>query len=568
MSLLGRLRATPKILIVVLMLNALCVGLSFVSLSSLQHVGQTAEQSVAASRQALNGARINNNLVALNRIEMMIAVAPNAEFIAARLKEADNELKQIKERTAVVRTSTDPEVLEALEKASSAIANYQSSLNETLTLARSVTGTATPDQAKALHDAAMKGRESMRKARESIAVVMGVLSNRFEEAAKSIQLEKESQSRLIIIANIFTVILGLALGFVVGQVGIAKPIQKLNALLGELAKGNFAVTVTGQERRDEVGDIARSAEVFKANGLEAERLRNEQEQAKARAEQERKAMMLNLADQFDHAVGSIVNSVSASATQLKSAAVSMSASATEASAQSSAVAAGAEQTQANMQSVAASTEEMVASVREIGGQTAQSSQMAAKAVGVADNSASQIRVLNEKTQKIGEIVEMISSIAAQTNLLALNATIEAARAGEAGRGFAVVAAEVKSLADQTAKATVEISSQINEVQASTGESARAINEIADIVRMINENATSIASAVEEQNAATLEISRNVQQATDGSQEVTHNITGVSKEIGTTSAASTQVLSAAEMLMTQSDTLRKEMEKFLSTVRAA
>ncbi len=538
------------------------------SIFALKDVNESAQKASAASAMAVASARINNSVVGLSRLELLMAADPSATFIAELLPDVDREFKLISDRLEDVRQIANPAVKAALSKAEASYKAYRSSVEGTFLLARSIKDVATAEQAAALRASALASRKAYVPARADIQAMVNVLIGEFNSLARDITKVHDHQSHLIMILLASLVVIGLGLGYVVGQIGIAKPIQKLNALLGEMANGNFDVIVTGQERRDEVGDIARSAVIFKACGLEKARMEQEQEQVKARTEQERKAMMLNLADQFDHAVGSIVNSVAASAAQLKSAAVSMSASATEASTQSSAVAASAEQTQANMQSVAASTEEMAASVREIGGQTVQSSHMAAKAVGIAETSANKIHVLNEKTQKIGEIVEMISSIAAQTNLLALNATIEAARAGEAGRGFAVVAAEVKSLADQTAKATVEIGTQINEVQASTGESAQAINEIANIVRQINDVATSIAGAVEEQNAATQEISRNVQEATSGAREVSVNITGVSHEISATSDASSQVLGAAEMLMTQSDTLRKEMEKFLSTVRAA
>ncbi len=285
-------------------------------------------------------------------------------------------------------------------------------------------------------------------------------------------------SRLMMILAGVGIVFGIGAGLMIGRGGIATPIRALAGQLEALASGRFDLTIAGTDRRDEVGDIARSAEVFKANGLEAERLRREQAEIEARAEADKRALIERLANDFETAVGSVVQSVSTSAEQLKSAATSLSSTAAESGAQSNAVAAASEQSSGNIQTVASATEELAASVREIASQVAHSAQMSSTAVQGADASAAQVQDLAHKVQKIGEIVELISGVAAQTNLLALNATIEAARAGEAGKGFAVVAAEVKGLADQTAKATTEISKQIAAIQEATSTSAASIDTIA------------------------------------------------------------------------------------------
>jgi methyl-accepting chemotaxis protein len=221
-----------------------------------------------------------------------------------------------------------------------------------------------------------------------------------------------------------------------------------------------------------------------------------------------------------------------------------------------------------VQAVASATEELSSSVSEIGRQVQESSNIASQAVRQAQQTDARINELSQAAGRIGDVVKLITAIAEQTNLLALNATIEAARAGEAGRGFAVVASEVKQLASQTAKATEEISAQIASMQTATQDSVGAIKEIGGTIGRISEIAGAIAAAVQEQGAATGEIARNVGEAAKGTAEVASNITAVNRGAGETGSASAQVLISAQSLSAESDHLKAEVEKFLSTVRAA
>ena len=223
---------------------------------------------------------------------------------------------------------------------------------------------------------------------------------------------------------------------------------------------------------------------------------------------------------------------------------------------------------ANVQSVASATEELSSSVTEIGRQVQELARMATDAVGQARVTNDRVSQLSKAASRIGDVVELINTIAGQTNLLALNATIEAARAGDAGRGFAVVASEVKALAEQTAKATGEISQQITGIQGATQELVNAIKEISGTIERLAEISSAIAAAVEEQGAATQEISRNVQQAARGTQQVSSNISDVQRGAGETGAASSQVLSAAQSLSGDSHRLKLEVGRFLDSVRAA
>jgi methyl-accepting chemotaxis protein len=352
-------------------------------------------------------------------------------------------------------------------------------------------------------------------------------------------------------------------------VGIARPLNALVVGMKKLGEGDFSVVLPGLGRKDEIGAMAGAVEQFKIKAEEKAR-----QEAEAKTEQDRiaaiqrKADMQKLADQFETAVGEIVATVSSASTELEASATTLTKTAENTRKLTIVVASASEEASANVQSVASAAEEMAASVTEIGRQVQESSRISAEAVGQAQKTDERIAKLSQAAGRIGDVTQLITTIAEQTNLLALNATIEAARAGEAGRGFAVVAQEVKALASQTAKATSEISTQIAEMQAATQDSVVAIKEIGGTIGRISEIATTIASAVEEQGAATQEITRNVQQAAEGTTQVANNITDVNRGAAETGAASSQVLSSAQSLSNESNRLKLEMGKFLTTVRAA
>jgi methyl-accepting chemotaxis protein len=350
---------------------------------------------------------------------------------------------------------------------------------------------------------------------------------------------------------------------------IARPMRALSVSMEELAGGNFAVVLPGLGRKDEVGDVAGAVEKFK---VVSEKKARDEAEAKMKqdqiAAQQRKADMVKLADQFEGAVGEIIETVSSASTELEASASTLTATAERSQELTTMVAAASEEASTNVQAVASATEELSSSVNEISRQVQESARMASEAVGQARTTNDRVGELSKAAARIGDVVELINTIAGQTNLLALNATIEAARAGEAGRGFAVVASEVKALAEQTAKATGEIGQQISGIQAATQESVGAIREISGTIEKLSEISSTIAAAVEEQGAATQEISRNVQQAAQGTQQVSANITDVQRGATETGSASLQVLSAAQLLSGDSNRLKLEVAKFLNTVRAA
>jgi methyl-accepting chemotaxis protein len=315
--------------------------------------------------------------------------------------------------------------------------------------------------------------------------------------------------------------------------------------------------------------MAQAVEGFK---VKAEEKAREEAEAKIKQDEvvarQRKADMHQLADGFEAAVGRIVETVSSASRELEVSAGTLTSTAERAQKLTTMVAAASEEASTNVQSVASATEEMASSVNEISRQVQESARMAVEAVGQARSTTERVSELSKAASRIGDVVELINTIAGQTNLLALNATIEAARAGEAGRGFAVVASEVKALAEQTSKATGEIGQQISGIQTATQDSVNAIKEISGTIEKLSEISSTIAAAVEEQGAATQEISRNVQQAAQGTQQVSSNIMDVQRGASETGSASSQVLSAAQTLTGDSQRLKQEVGKFLSTVRVA
>ncbi|MBR0859286.1 methyl-accepting chemotaxis protein [Bradyrhizobium liaoningense] len=349
---------------------------------------------------------------------------------------------------------------------------------------------------------------------------------------------------------------------------LTAPLSRMVRAMEHLASGDLDRPIEQIGRRDEIGKISASLSVFHHKLIENRQLADARELAKHDAEIQRKEAMLQIADRFEAAVGSIVKAVTAASSEIELAANGLTETAEGTNALSATVAAASGQSSAGVQSAAAACEEMVSSVGEVGRRVAQSHQVALAAVEQANRTNRQIDALSQTADRIDEVVRMISAVAEQTNLLALNATIEAARAGEAGRGFAVVASEVKALAGQTAKATDEIGRQIAQIQSATRQSVGSIKEIGGTIGSMAELASSIAAAVEEQGAAAQEIARNVQQAALGASEVSTSVENVRQGASDTGAAAGQVHGAALALLDESKRLGNEVEQFLTTVRAA
>jgi methyl-accepting chemotaxis protein len=375
------------------------------------------------------------------------------------------------------------------------------------------------------------------------------------------------QARIIfIVATLVATVAAVGISLLLGGL-IARPVVEIAAALRRLAGGDLAVETSYAGRRDEIGAIADTLAVFKETATAAEKLTAERE--RQREQQEKRAQRLaELAHEFDRQATGVLETVTHAAAELQSTATAMAGEAEQTTRQSSAAMAAAEQAAHNVNTVASAAEQLASSVEEIGRQMAMSTEVAGKAVDEASRTNRTVKGLAEASQKIGAVVALINDIASQTNLLALNATIEAARAGEAGKGFAVVASEVKSLATQTAKATEEIAGQVAGMQQATGQAVGAIEGISTTIDSMSKIATTIASAIEEQGAATAEISRNVQQAAGGTKTVSENIGGVAETAQRTGGAAGRVLEAATRLSEQSDALRRQVDSFLTEIKAA
>ncbi|MBK1667885.1 hypothetical protein CKO28_07535 [Rhodovibrio sodomensis] len=519
-----------------------------------------------AAQEVKHGARSNQSVLNLRRLEYRLAANPSfageaRERVATMEADLDSRF-DVLQQTAVGQQER------MLRETRAAVDAYLGAVRKTIVQAEQAAGVANSPAREAIVAAISANEQIAQAAETEVGAYVDHAEAVGHQASVSAEQTGQFARQVIYGVGALAVLGGFALGWAIAQVGVVKPLNNALRSLKGLASGKLDTEVFGVGRRDEIGDIAAAMQVFKDNMQETDRLRAKQVEDEKKAAETRKRELDELASKFERQVGQIVKSISATITELDTTSQSMSAIAEETSTQATTVSAAAEQSANNVQTVASATEQLTASIEEINGQVTQSTQLASKAVQNADGAASKVKALAEAADNIGNVVELIQDVAEQTNLLALNATIEAARAGEAGKGFAVVAQEVKNLATQTAKATEEISSRIATVQKETGAAVSAIEEIAGQIRTMNETGTAIASAVEEQGAATREIARNVQEASRGTSEVTSNISGVTQASQATGAAATQMVQAVGELNQQANRLDSAAGDFVQEVRAA
>jgi methyl-accepting chemotaxis protein len=563
MRALNNLKLLTKLAIPIAIFVAVTIGLAALAQISVRGMADDTQDLIEheVAQQGLI-LQINAEVNETTTQEKNLILFNDPEMI----KSGDKTFNQYKELTLkhtdeLVALANDPEQKAKFTDLKAQVTTYFSLLDKSVEFGR-----ANRDE-DALKISNGEGRDARKKIRD-------LLASHVEASKKALEREKHhatslasSTSWILLTSAALGIVIPLGLLGAIIIYGITRPLGTRTASMGSLAQGDLSVVITGIERQDEVGVLARSLQVFKDNAIEARRLAALQE-AENQAKMRRAEVLYQLTKTFEHNVSALTQGLSSAASEMEATAQSMTTVAGQTTRQSVTVSSAAQQTSANVQTVAAATEELSISIREIASQVSQSSQIADKAVQGARRTDATVQELASMASKIGDVVQLINTIAGQTNLLALNATIEAARAGEAGKGFAVVATEVKELASQTAKATEEIGAQIASVQQATGQTVAAIQEIARTIAEMSQISTSIAAAMEEQGAATSEIARNVQEAARGTEAVTGSIVDVQNGAGETSAAASQVLGAAQELARHSNDLGHEVATFLQGVKAA
>jgi methyl-accepting chemotaxis protein len=507
---------------------------------------RAAVHDIEAKLKEIDDPRTTSWMLMMRRHEKDFMLRRDPKYIAEMKKAAGEFSKAIE--VVAVPTAVMNDITAKLQKYQSEFAAWAD----------------TAQQSAALDASMMK---TFRELEPGMVEVRNTVEGLYKQADVAEAATRDAVRMWMMVAFAIAVVVLAAVGFLLGR-SISKALAGMVGAMTRLARGELSISVPGIGRRDEIGEMASAVEVFRTNMAEAERLRTEQIEAEARGRQQRKADMHRLADNFEGAVGEIIETVSSAATELEASSNTLTQAAERGNGLATVVAAASEEASANVQSVSSASEEMTSSISEISRQVQESARVADVAVEQAQRTNARVAELSKAAARIGDVVELINTIAAQTNLLALNATIEAARAGEAGRGFAVVASEVKALAEQTAKATGEIGQHIGAIQTATEDSAGAIKEIGDTIARMSEISSTIAAAVEEQGAATQEISRNIQHAANGTSEVSANIGDVQRGAGETGAASAQVHSAAQSLSQESHRLKSEVARFLESVRVA
>ncbi|ABD90331.1 methyl-accepting chemotaxis protein [Rhodopseudomonas palustris] len=554
-----------KIIVVVAVLLVAMTGMGLLAVTKMQAINTAAveiQSDWLPSVRALGNLRAE--VVTYRAIVRLHILSETAEAKAAVEKRIETSAQALRKfREAYEPLITSPEERTFYKEWSQQWALYDASLPQVLALSRNSVG-------RIPHEATEFNETKAYPISKKADVILDndiAFNNRGADAAghAASAAYESALMQLLSILGIAMLAGGALAIYLVRDVtsGIASIVKPMQAL----GRGDLSAEVPHQGERNEIGSMADTLQVFKT-ALIAKKAADEAAMLDANTKIERGRRVDTITQKFESQIGELVESLSSSSTELEASAGTLTATAARAQELTILVAAASEEASTNVQSVASATEEMSSSVNEISRQVQESARIANEAVDQAKKTNDRVGELAKAAARIGDVVELINTIAGQTNLLALNATIEAARAGDAGRGFAVVASEVKALAEQTAKATGEISQQISGIQAATQESVGAIQEIGVTIGRMSEISSTIASAVEEQGAATQEISRNVQQAAQGTQQVSSNITDVQHGASETGSASAQVLSAAKSLSSDSSLLKLEVGQFLQSLRAA
>ena len=551
-----------KISIIVIVMAAVVLLVAGVAYHGMTTFKERTKDMEQASSSAVLGERVNGLVLAVVMDSRGVYMAEKPEDVEKFGKPLLENLAVMDKRLKEWEVMVPEERKESFAVLQKAAKEFTAKRSELVRIGREQGGPA----ARVFGD--NEANRNNRKAFNKVIVEFADYNNEeIKRATDELSAFYQQELMVIFAITLAGLIAGIAVSVAIARKGISSPVVKISDTLQNLRDGKYAQEVDGKDRADEIGQMARAAEELRLTLQDAEKARaqHDVEQAdKAR----RAAGIEQMSKEFDARVEEVLRKVQSAIGQLDTSAGQMAEHSDTTSARAQTVAQASEEASSSLQLIVAATEELSSSVNEISRQMVEATTIAGVASEESMRTTKQVTELAGAAERIGEVVQIINSIADQTNLLALNATIEAARAGEAGKGFAVVANEVKTLATQTTKATQDISDQIMAVRTATAETVQSILGISKTIEQINSISTAIASAVEEQGSATQEISRNVFHTSEGTQNVSQNISDVSSAAEGTRAASGTVLHAVSDLKSQNEALHKIVTNFLKGLREA